>query len=103
METKLKKSNVKAKSSLIYGPLSNLQMIYCTISNTSRGIAILWNDVLQIDLLQSYKMIIDMYITTSNLNMSRSTTGIYGYPYASQKHLTCDTINDISHRRISSK
>ena len=44
-----------------------------------------------------------MYITASNSNIPRYATGFYGYPYSSQKHLTCDVFNDLYPNIISSK
>jgi len=105
METRLKESDTKAKSILTCGPLSNLHMIDCSMSNGHRsiGLAIVWNDVVKIDFLQSNKMLIGMCITTSNLNISWYATRIYGYPYFSKKHLTCEAIRDLSLNRSTSK
>lgn len=105
METRLRESDPKVNSSLTCGALSNLHMIDCSLVNNHRygGLAILWNDVLKIDILKSNKTLIDMYITSSNYNFSWYATGIYGYPYTSKKHLTCEAINELNHNRITEK
>jgi len=104
METRLKENDPKAKFNLLYGPLSNLYMIDCTMNKGHRagGLAILWNDVLKVDILNSNKMFIGLYITACNLNISWYSTGFYGYPYTSKKHLTCQAIRDINQTRIDS-
>jgi hypothetical protein len=101
METKLKNFDRKAKSSLACGPLSNIFLIDCTISlcHRSGGLAVLWNNVISIDILQSNKMFVDLYITSSNNNISWFASGIYGYPYHSQKHLTCELIKELHQNR----
>jgi len=103
METRLQKSDRKAKSSLLCGPLSNMFMIDCVVANGRRsgGLALIWNNVLNIDIIQSTKNLIDKYITSSNIDFSLYATRIYGFPYYSQKHLTCAAIKDIYHDRIS--
>jgi hypothetical protein len=105
METRLKKCDTKAKSCLTCGPLSHLYMVDCNMSKGHRsgGLAILWNDVIQINFLQSNNTLIDMYIIARNLDISWYTTGIYGYPYASKKHLTCVAINELAQNRTTSK
>jgi len=72
METKLKESDPKAKNKLTRGPLSNIHMIDCSIvkGHRSGGLAIIWNDVITIDVLNSNKVFTDMYITSCNNNMS---------------------------------
>jgi hypothetical protein len=67
------------------------------------GLALLWNDVFNVDIIQSNKMLIDMYITASNLNVSWYATSIYGYLYYFLKHLTCVAIKDLYQNRTSSK
>jgi hypothetical protein len=105
METKLKNFDRKAKSSLACGPLSNIFLIDCTISlcHRSGGLAVLWNNVISIDILQSNKMFVDLYITSSNNNISWFASGIYGYPYHSQKHLTCELIKELHQNRDQTK
>lgn len=97
METKLHSNDKKAKSILSCGPLYHFFMVDCKISNGNRsgGMAVLWNDCITIDFLQSNEMIIDMYITPCNSNFAWFATGIYGSPYHNQKHLTCEAINDL--------
>lgn len=67
------------------------------------GLALLWNDVFNVDIIQNNKMLIDMYITANNLNVSWYATGIYAYPYYSLKHLTCAAIKELYQNRTSSK
>lgn len=103
METRLKSSDSKAKSSLLCGPLSNLYMSDCTITNGRRagGLALIWNNVVTIDIILSNKNFIDMYITSLDLNIAWYATGFYGYPYYSSKHLTCKHIQDINQTRVN--
>lgn len=105
METRLKASNSKVKSSLICGPLSILYMNDCTISNGRRagGLALLWNNVVNVEILQANKNFLDMYITSSDSNLTWYAIGFYGYPYYSSKHLTCKVIQDISLDRNNDK
>jgi exonuclease III len=105
METKLHSKDKKVKSVLSCGPLSHFFIVDCNINNGSRsgGLAVLWNDYIQIDFLQSNKMIVDMYITACNINFDWFATGFYGSPYYNQKHLTCATINDLYSRKKSHK
>lgn len=97
METKLSDTDKKAKSILLRGPLSNLFMVNCVISskNRSGGLALIWNNNVNIDILSFNKMIIDAYITTCNSNFSWFTTGCYGSPYNQSKHQTCETIRNL--------
>jgi hypothetical protein len=80
-------------------------MFDCNIENSHRsgGLAVIWNDIVNIDILQANKNFIDMYIMSNNLNISWYATGFYGHPYYSKKHLTCEVIKDIHKQRISSK
>jgi hypothetical protein len=39
---------------------------------------------------------IDMLISSTNNRQSWRATGIYGFPQAQNKHLTCQLINDLS-------
>jgi len=55
------------------------------------------------DILQSNNMLVDMNITSRNLNISFYSTCIYGYPYPPKKHLTCKAISDLYSQRSSSK
>jgi len=79
METRLKESDPQAKSSLTCGPLSNIHMIDCIIvkGHRSGGLAIVWNDVISINVLNSNKVFMDMYITSCNIVMSWYATGIW--------------------------
>jgi exonuclease III len=97
METKLHSNDTKGKFVLSCGPLSHFYMFDCTINNGSRsgGLAVLWNDCINVDFLQVNKMIIDMYLTSSNPICSMYATGVYGSPYHSQKHLTCEALSDL--------
>jgi len=97
METKLHSSDKKAKSVLTCGPLTNFFIVDCNMNNGSRseGLAVLWNDCIQLDILQSNKMIVDMYITFCNSNISWFATGFYCSPYHNQKHLTYTAIKDL--------
>lgn len=103
METRLKASDPKVKSKFLVGPLSNFYMIDCSIfkSHRSGGLAIIWSDVINVDILHSNKNLIDMYITPCNSNLSWQGTGIYRYPYTPKKHLTCDIIKNLSLNKIS--
>jgi len=104
METKLKKFDPKVKSSLLCGPLSNMYMIDCNIvqGHRSGGLALIWNYITHVDIIQSNKNLIDVYITARNINISWYATGIYGFPYFSQKHLTCKAIKEIYQTRNNS-
>jgi exonuclease III len=105
METRLQNLDKKAKCNLVCGPLSNVLIIDCNIikGHRSGGLAILWNDSVNIDFLDTNKNFIDMYITSCNLNMSWFATGMYGYPYTPKKHLTCEAISKLYQNRISEK
>lgn len=105
METRLKHSDKKAKSTFTCGPLSNLFTIDCNYVNGHRsgGLALLWNDSVTMEILNANKMYIDAYITACNNNTSWFISGIYGNPYYSQKHLTCEAIYDLSHQRNNAK
>lgn len=105
METRLTHKDKKAKSTLVLGPLNHLFIVDCNISNGKRsgGLALIWNDVINVDIIQSNKNIIDMYITACNTNVSWYATGIYGFPYYSQKYLTCQIIENLSQTRDNSK
>jgi hypothetical protein len=80
METRLKLFDKKVKSSLLSGPLYNFHLIDSSINKVHRfgGLAILCFDVLTFEILQSNKVLIDLYITSSNINFSGHATGIYG-------------------------
>jgi hypothetical protein len=97
METKLSAIDKKAKSILSCGPISNFFMVDCSISssNISGGLALLWNNNVNITIIKSNKMIIDCYITACNNNNHWFATGFYGSPYQNTKHLTCDAIKDL--------
>lgn len=104
METKLNNTDRKAKSSLACGPLSNVFLIDCNMSqgHRSRGLAILWNNVIIFDIIHFNKMFVDLYITSSNNNFSWFASGIYGYPQHSQKYLTCELIKELYQNREQS-
>jgi exonuclease III len=101
VETKLSESDTKAKYILSCGPLTNVFMVNCNISNGNRsgGLALIWNNSVTINILNFNKMIIDMYITACNTNNQWFATGFYGSPYQHSKHLTCNTINNLAHHR----
>lgn len=105
METRLKKNDPKAKCSLTCGPLSNVLIIDCNMSHGHRsgGLALIWNDSIQIDFLQYNNTLIDMYMTSCNMNISWYASGIYGSPYTTQKYLTCKTIRDLAVNRQNVK
>lgn len=104
METRLEIDDKKVKSSLLCGSLSNFYMIDCNYVNSHRsgGLALIWNDSVNLDILHSNITYIDMYITTcNNLNNSWFATGFYESPYYSQKYLTCEAIKDLHHQKNS--
>jgi exonuclease III len=105
METRLKASDKKVKSSLTTFSLTNSFIVDCNFVNRHRsgGLAILWTNDVTLDILQFNKNHIDMYITSSNLNTSWYATGMYGHPYHSQKHLTCSTIYNLYQNRTEAK
>jgi len=80
-------------------------MVDCSLNKGHRsgGLVILWSVVIQVVIIQSNKMLIDTYITSSNFNTSWYATGMYGYPITSKKHLTCNTSKDLYQQRIDSK
>jgi len=97
METKLADTDTKAKANLFCDPLSNLFMVNCDLSakNRSGGLALIWNQSVNINILSFNKISIDAYITSCNTNIQWYATCIYGSPYANHKHLTCETINNL--------
>lgn len=101
METKLSQSDKKAMSTLSFGPLSNVFMVNCTLSNSNRsgGLALIWNNDVKITILDANKMMIDEYITSCNTNHNWYATGYYGSPYHNAKHLTCESINNLYNSR----
>lgn len=105
METKLSESDPKVKSLLSFGPLTNMFMVNCNISsrNRSEGLALIWNNTVNIDILNFNKMIVDCYITPCNDNTHWYATSFYGSPYHNSKHLTCETIKDLAYYRNHDK
>jgi hypothetical protein len=105
MDTRLKATDSKAKSTLACGPLSNMFLIDCNTLNGHRsgGLAALWNDSVSVDVINANNTYIDMYLTSCNDLNSWYATGMYGYPYNSKKHLTCTAIKDIHQTRTNDK
>jgi len=105
METRFQHSDKKVKSTLNCGPLTNLFMIDCNFINGHRsgGLALLWNDNVNVEILNANNMYIDAYITACNMNISWFSTGVYGNPYYSKKHLTCEVISELYQQRYNSK
>lgn len=83
METRLKISDKKAKSIVLCGLLSNWFVIDCNTNSGHRsgGLAVVWNNDVNIYILQANNNFIDMYIMSNNLNISWFATGFYGHPY----------------------
>jgi exonuclease III len=105
METRLKAKDKKVKSCLVSNSLRNHFIVDCTFVNGHifGGLALMWSNDVTLTILNSNKNHIDMYITSCNLHTSWFVTGMYGFPYHSQKHLTCSSINKLYQTRKSSK
>lgn len=101
VETKLTESDKGAKYSLSFGLFSNTFMVNCSIgtSNRSGGITLIWNNSVNIKVLNYNNMFIDVYVTACNSTNQWYAAGMYGSPYHNSKHLTCDTINDLHANR----
>jgi len=72
METKLKAKDKKVKSCLVSSSLPNHFIVDCNFVNGHRsgGLALMWSNDVNLDILQYNKNHIDMYITSCNLNTS---------------------------------
>lgn len=80
METKLSESDKNAKSILSYGPLYNVFMVSYKFSSNNRygGLALIWNNTVNIKILNANNMIIGSYITSCNSINQWHATDFYG-------------------------
>jgi len=56
------------------------------------GLALIWHNDVNLHIIAYNKMLIDFYVLDPLNNENWNSTGMYGFPCQSQKHLTCDTI-----------
>jgi hypothetical protein len=94
-ETKFLRSDFTKKTNA-FG-LPNNFVVDCTITNRNRrgGIAMLWNNSVNINVIGFNNNMIDCYVEGDNIDNNWRATGIYGYPKHHQKHLTCELISQL--------
>jgi hypothetical protein len=97
METKLKSAQFYFLNN--YKDNYSSYTIDCSVNGGGRagGLAILWNHcILNLHIINSDLHYIDMLISDLHNTLKWRATGIYGYPQAHNKFLTCKLINDLS-------
>ncbi|GAU51479.1 hypothetical protein TSUD_413680 [Trifolium subterraneum] len=97
METKLMDSQYQFLDS--YRDSYTSHFINCSVTGGGRagGLALIWNHcTVNMDIKNFDLNYIDMLISSSHTNFSWRATGIYGYPQAPNKYLTCRLINDLA-------
>jgi exonuclease III len=85
--------------------LPNNFAVDCTITHRNRrgGIAMLWNNNVNINIIGFNDNMIDCYMEGDNNDNNWRAIGIYGYPKHNQKHLTCELISQLYHSNIHDK
>jgi hypothetical protein len=80
--------------------------VNCSVTGGGRvgGLALIWNHCIVTMNTKSFDLhYIDMSITNSISNHTWRATGIYGFPQAQNKYLTCQLINDLSCTNVCTK
>jgi len=97
MEIKLKMSDPKILSKLCLGHLQNHFLVNCSTEGGGRfgGLALIWHNDVNLHIINHNKMMIDFYVLDCHNNNKWLATGLYGSPFKGQKHLTCETINNL--------
>lgn len=105
METKLKVSDPKVSSKLCLGHLQNHFIINCNSEGGGRsgGLALIWHNDVKLNITDHNKMLIDFYVLDVLNNEKWCGTGLYGYPYQSKKHLTCEAITNLYNSKYNVK
>jgi exonuclease III len=97
METKLMTTQYHFLN--MYNDNYSTHTINCSVIGGGRagGLALIWNHCnVSMDIKSFDLNYIDMSISNSTNNQSWRATGIYGFPQAQNKYLTCQLINDLS-------
>jgi exonuclease III len=97
METKLLENQFHFLNS--YKDHYSSHTINCSVTGGGRagGLALIWNHcTVNLEIMNFDFNYIDVSIHNSINNQSWRATGIYGYPQAQNKYLTCQLINDLS-------
>jgi hypothetical protein len=77
--------------------LPNSCIIDCSVSSSNRagGLALLWSNNVNLDIISYNERYIDCYIDSSNPDLCWRASGIYGFSSHQQKPQTCDIIKNL--------
>jgi exonuclease III len=102
-ETKFQSTDFLLKANSIGNNLSNHFYVDCTMSsrNRSGGLAMLWSNNVNLNIVGYNNNMIDCYIMCDNGRNNWRATDIYGFPNHDNKTLTCDLISNLNHTNVN--
>jgi len=105
METKLSEIDKNVPFKLCSDILPNYLLVNCSRNKGKRygGLAMIWKDDVKLTIINQNHMSIDCYVSSYDFSSNWRAIGVYGYPYTSQKKLTCNFINSLSNDNHSDR